>query len=219
MRNSNTLRPQQTFWGKYGTYCLLALAVFVVAVSGGVFITTTTQRYTSAPPASIATPTLDPTAQWKPYTNYQLGIAFRHPPSWVIESAARDRKGETFLHRVVALAVPNTHSAYPPTLMFGQVYYYDNPEHLPLHTFEQRRKQLDSSDRLPPVYQPDDEIKTLAHGIVVHYREKGVCESGACQLYIVPIRDKIYVFENHQYQVPGQNERFSQLISTVTFTE
>jgi hypothetical protein len=85
---------------------------------------------------------------------------------------------------------------------------------------EQKRKQVEKSNLVPPLYSPDDELTTLSNATSIFYRKNEVCEPVECQIYILLYREKVFVFQNYQYrQLPSQNELFFQMLSTFEFTQ
>jgi hypothetical protein len=133
--------------------------------------TTPTQRHSVSP--TITTSQAASIGRWRTYKNEQLGILFHYPSDWKIKPYLPKYKQEGLMHRALdLLAQNNEHGPYPGYQGYlGTLYYYDNPEHLPLQTLEQKRKQVEKSNLVPPLYSPDDELMTLSNATSIFYRK------------------------------------------------
>ena len=157
------------------------------------------------------------TAHWKTYKNEQLEISFRYPNAWEAKSRPLSYEKGKISHEVVDLVFKNP-KEYRTHL--ASLYYYLNPNNLSLKSFEQERKQIEKSDLVPPIYLPSDEPRLLSNGLTAYYRKNVFCEPAKCEIYIIPFKNRVFVFYNFQYnQVPDQNHIFGQILSTFKFSE
>jgi hypothetical protein len=188
------------------------------------FLTKPSSFPPATPAQQLSTPTIpnsstDPTTYWKTYINEQLGILFDYPPEWEVKPYMRAEVPNEVSRTVIDLA---HHDSSGHEVMLGTLYYYLNPEKLPLEAFELKRKQIEKSNLAPPVHSELDKVVKASNGHIAYYREQAFCEPIACQIYILPGEDIIYIFQNFQHPIqnqPNQNELFSEVISTFKFTK
>lgn len=154
---------------------------------------------------------------WKTYKNEELGISFKYPSDWNLQS----RKVVQFppeLDFMITLTANNR--------LVGTIDYYRNPENLSLEAFENYLIKTDKSGLHMPVFLTTDEAVTLANGATV-YSRRTLCGPPAideCQIYVFPYKDKILIFTdflryNQVIKLPAQNEVFDQILSTFRFIE
>src|SRR4030042_5409856 len=89
---------------------LIAIVLIIIIIGAGGAYLSLNSKSKSQPivqnptPILTATPTLDPTANWKTYTD-KIGYSIKVPTSWTIEEVVRENFSCTFLTEEIAKAM------------------------------------------------------------------------------------------------------------------
>ena len=201
----------------------LVITVAVIAAGAwffGFFGASYNQLKIEDAPGPIATtPSSSPdeTANWKTYTNKEIGISFQYPNNWNAKPyLTDDNDGDLDMDSVVDLS-PQDYQGVIVNLS-----YFENPNYLSLEEWDKKRKEKAGIDF--NLYEPTDLLLQTKISISsASYREKGVCGSSPCEIYTLQHGDKIYRLSsykdisNSKDKYPGQKKIFDQILSTFKF--
>lgn len=216
-RPKNHVLPQSlttvTTFSKLLALFLFILFPFVGFYLGFKYSSLLSQTDQTQQVAAQPTPTTDPTANWKTYTNTGYGLSFKYPPDWEV----KDPKKTTDFETGIGLIPKNKDNALGTPLY---IIKYDNPNKLDLKSW---RNEYNSKNILSHSFFPEQLEKTLIAGKQTYLTEKGDCEPNYCYLAIILVDDKIFMFYDDstgysQEEIKINRTIFNQILSTFKFT-
>lgn len=166
-------------------------------------------------PFATSTPTQTPQTvgnNLKMYTNGNLAFSFMYPLIWEIDDDVRKSDPDELQKTTFDIISKDKKS------IFGTLYYYENPENISLQAFEQKRKEIEKSNQVQPVYQVGDKTTQNRHGLTIFRRDNTFCEPVICHVYIWPTNNRIYMLLNFTGKQEDQDNLFDTVVDTLKLT-
>lgn len=165
----------------------------------------------ATPTSTMATPTPNPTANWKTYSN--AGVSFKYPPNWVYEKF--DIPGRAELHGLVQLKPENYQPNGPMMPLY--IHYWDNPEGLTIEQYDKKINQ--GAAMLYPLYNSQAQVITLGN-LTAYYSPNGDCAPFPCHKYVISTQNKIWEISSQYTNDPNEFKPIiDQILSTCRFLE
>lgn len=193
------------------------VAVTIIAI--GVYLLGTKQNQTPvqniAQTTPIPTPTSDPAANWKTYTNTKQGFSFKYPPEWDMEVGSQVEEGE------IAPAL-NIHNHYVSDPSKGHYNYYFG-DIVGINIKKTSNKSLDQEIQ-EDIKMSGNIFENIRHFVVDSIEGRRFTFNGQYAVDTVLVKNNEFELEiSHRLAVDKSNknsinkEIFNQILSTFRF--
>ncbi|MDO8569964.1 MAG: PsbP-related protein [Candidatus Daviesbacteria bacterium] len=186
---------------------LLIILIAVVIAVGGYLIYQKQNKpiVTPQPVASSVATSSAETANWKTYTNYQLGISFSYPADWQVNEQLTKQLYYDGEIQLFSKSKSDTKIA---------IFYVNNAQQLSLQELDKKlATYTDASGSISPMFSSSDNKVVTFAGVSGYLQDKYFCEPAYCRRYVLPLKNKvvdIIIFSN-------QLQTQDQILSTFRF--
>lgn len=194
---------------------LIIFIVLVIFLSGYIFAKNQTSKQITQTPSVTQTPspspTIDPTEDWKTYTNKEKGYSFKFPPSWT----TRETEGSVTVSSNIKY--PESPNDTEPITYWVFTEYLDNPKKLEFKDLATN----DYKDLKDSFNYSSDNIKGNTA-----YRTTSLPSQLGCEWVYFPDKNNglvglVFCAYDKNKPFKGQDENykiFNQILSTFKFT-
>ncbi len=174
---------------------------------------------TNMPPPTF--PPIDMSvSHWKTYQNDKIGISFKYPNSWKVNTFAQDTPAHNgkvgdVQHSVVDLGPTNE----PANTYSMSLVYWDNPDNLPVREFIQEAIKATNYAGATGIDLDNPPAQTISIGGFPAYSQRHAeCEPEFCDKAVIPYKNMVFVFSLlEESQKAFYRDVFDQILSTFKF--